>query len=263
MKRFLLCHLSLGLAILSAETPQDDTRSAALRLPDPASIRFTPPPPPKEAPSMEVKASTTADFGTHRITILRGAPSTLPDMPKPPPPVIQSRNAAIEPTEPHYTLFIGGSAYSDTLSHVHIWNPFTGKQHDAWCGWDVSLLSPFQEIIHDGKKYNLFMGVCEADLPEKTNTATDKRPEVKPGSIVVPDGDAYTAALLTSMRAACNENMPKLLELQAARQQYQRDYEAWKAANPQRPQNHTIWIKPHRGSRYLNNSTAAQKEGTR
>ena len=58
-------------------------------------------------------------------------------------------------------------------------------------------------------------------------------------------------------------NMPKLLELKAAREQYQKDSDAWKAAHPPRPQNHTIWLKPHRGSRYLQKTTDDQKEGTR
>jgi hypothetical protein len=262
MKRFLLCHLSLGLAVLSAEPAQDDSQTATI-LPDPASVRFTPPPPPKEVPPMEVKGSITADFGTHRITILRGEASTLPDIPKPPPPVEQSREVALQSSEPHYLFFISGSTYGDSLSHITVWNPITGTSHSAWCGWDVSLLAPFHEITHEGKSHSLFMGVSRVDSLENPEAATSKRPDVKFGSILVPDGDEYTAAILTSMRDACFQNMPKLLDLKAAREQYQKDDAAWKTVHPPRPQNHTIWIKPHRGSRYLNNATDTQKEGTR
>jgi hypothetical protein len=262
MKRSLLCHLSLGLAVLSAEPVQDDSQTATI-LPDPASIRFTPPPPPKEVPTMSVKGSTTADFGTHRITILRGEASTLPDIPKPPPPVEQSREVALEPSEPHYVFFISGSTDGDSLSRIIVSNPITGTQHEAWCGWDVSLIAPFQEITHEGKSHSLFMGVGRVDSLENPDAATSKRPDVKPGSILVPDGDEYTAAILTSMRDACYKNMPRLLELKAAREQYQKDSDAWKADHPPRPQNHTIWLKPHRGSRYLQKTTDDQQEGPR
>jgi hypothetical protein len=262
MKRSLLCHLSLGLAVLSAEPVQDDSQTATI-LPDPAAIRFTPPPPPKDVPPISVKGSTTADFGTHRITILRGEASTLPDIPKPPPPVEQSREVALEPSEPHYVFFISGSTYSDSLSDITVWNPITGTSHKAWCGWDVSLLAPFHEFTHEGKFHTLFMGVSRVAALETADADTRQHPEVKPGSILVPDGDEYTAAILTSMRDACFQNMPKLLELKAAREQYQKDSDAWKAANPQRPQNHTIWIKPHRGSRYLKKTHNDQQEGPR
>lgn len=212
---------------------------------------------------MFVKGSTTADFGTHRITILRGEASTLPDIPKPPPPVEQSREVALEPSEPHYVFFISGSTDGDSLSHITVWNPIAGTQHEAWCGWDVSLIAPFQEITHEGKSHGFFMGVVRVDSLENPEAATSKRPDVKPGSILVPDGDEFTASLLTSLRKACYDDMPRLVELKAAREQYQKDSDAWKAANPPRPQNHTIWIKPHRGSRYLPKTTGDQQEGTR
>jgi hypothetical protein len=258
MKRFLLCHLSLGLAVLSAEPPQDDSQYTAV-LPDPASIRFTPPPPPKEVPPMEVKDSTTADFGTHRITILRGEPSTLPDIPKPPPPAERSSEISSAPVESAHLIFISGSTYGKNLSRVEIWNPLTQTSHMAWCGWDISLIAPFHEVTHEGKSHSLLMGVGNADIAKAEGPGA----EVIPGSILVPDGDEFTASLLTSLRKACFDNMPRLLELKAAREQYQKDAAAWKAANPTRPQNHTIWIKPHRGSRYLKKTSNDQKEGTR
>jgi len=256
MKRFLFCHFSLGLALLSAESFIKEGTLPTLRLPDPTSIRFTPPPPPKEVPAIEVKGSTSAVFGTHRITILRGEPSSLPDIPKPPPPVKTDPEVVSPHAEPTQILFISGSTYGESISRVEIWNPETQTRHSAWCGWDVSLVAPFQEIIHQEKSYCLLMGVGPGD-------ASENQPKVEAGSILVPDGDEYTAAILTSMRDVCFQNMPKLLELKAAREQYQKDSDAWKAANPPQPQNHTIWIKPHRGSRYLPKTTDAQKEGTR
>lgn len=249
------CLLLLGVAVLTAETVPDEPTST-LALPDPASIRFTPPPPPKEVPAMEVKDSTSADFGTHRITILRGEASTLPDIPEPPPPVKADPEAVAEYSEPTHLLFISGTTFGESLSRVEIWNPKTQTRHTAWCGWDISLIAPFHEIIHQEKPHFLIMGVSSGDIREE-------HPKVEAGSILVPDGDEYTVAILTSLRDACYENLPKLLELKAAREQYQRDAAAWHAANPPRPQNHTIWLKPHRGSRYLDSYTGDKKEGAR
>jgi hypothetical protein len=259
MNRYLLCHLSLGLAVLSAETPQDDTQSATLRLPDPASIRFTPPPPPKDVPRMSVKGSTTADFGTHRITILRGEPSTLPDIPKPPPPVETTLEISSAPAEHVRFLLISGSTFGDNLSHVEIWNPVTHTRHTAWCGWDVSLIAPIHEITYQGKVHAILMGVGSADITKAKGPGV----EVKPGSILVPDGDEYTASILTSLRETCLANLSQLRKIKAAREQYQKDSDEWKAANPPRSQNHTIWIKPHRGSRYLPKTNGEPQEGTR
>ena len=255
MKRSILCHLLVGLATLSAETIPEETQSP-LKLPDPTAFRFTPPPPPKEVPAMQVKDSTTADFGTHRITILRGEASTLPDIPEPPPPVVPDPDAPRRHFEPIQLLFVSGTSYGDTLSRVEIWNPKTKTRHTAWCGWDVSLVAPFHEIFHQGKPRCLLMGIG-VGVPRKDH------PTVEAGAILVPDGDEYTASVLTSLRDAYYQNLPKLLELKAARDQYQRDAEAWRAANPPRPQNHTIWLKPHRGSRYLENYTGDKKEGAR
>lgn len=255
MKRLSLCHLLLSVAVLSAETAPDEPTST-LALPDPATIRFTPPPPPKEVPAMEVKDSTTADFGTHRITILRGEASTLPDIPEPPPPAEPDPEVFAQYVEPTHILLISGTTLGDSLSRVEIWNPKTQTRHTAWCGWDISLIAPFHEITHQQKSHFIIMGVGAGDMREE-------HPKVESGSIVVPDGDAYTVAILTSLRDACYANMPKLLELKAAREQYQRAAAAWHAANPKRPENHTIWLKPHRGSRYLDNYTGDKKEGAR
>ena len=255
MKKFLLVSV-VPFAIALHLYAESELHS---QLPEPASIRFTPPPPPKEVPPMEVKGSTTADLGTHRITILRGEPSTLPDIPEPPPPVETTHEISTASVEPVRFLIISGSTYDKDLSHVEIWNPLTQTRHTAWCGWDISLIAPFHEINHEGKPHSLIIGVGQADSAKGERPGT----EVKLGTILVPDGDEFTASLLTSMRKACYDHMPKLLEIKAAREQYQKDSDAWKAANPPRPQNHTIWIKPHRGSRYLPKTTGDQQEGTR
>ena len=206
---------------------------------------------------MLVKGSTSADFGTHKITIQRGEASALPDIPEPAPQIEKNREANIQPSEPARLLMISGRTFGDSISRIDIWNPSTQTRHSAWCGWDVSLLAPYREIIHDGKVHAIIMGVGPGPIARIEDPAV----AVEPGAILVPDGDEFTASVLGSLRDACFRNMPKLLELKAAHEEYRRDAAAWKAANPPRPQNHTIWMKPHRGSRYLTTTTEQRKEG--
>ncbi|MEI6656426.1 MAG: hypothetical protein WCP45_16810, partial [Verrucomicrobiota bacterium] len=75
-----------GFTLPATESITEDSESLPL-----PTIKFTPPPPPKEVPPMVVKASTVLQLPTHRITVLRGEASTLPDIP--PPPVGQPQTA--------------------------------------------------------------------------------------------------------------------------------------------------------------------------
>jgi hypothetical protein len=52
------------------------------------------------------------------------------------------------------------------------------------------------------------------------------------------------------------------MEIREAQDQQHKDAKAWHAANPPQPRNHTIWLKPHRGSRYLDTeSNVTGEEG--
>jgi hypothetical protein len=255
MKRIFLCLFNTLISSLAAES-EIQAAGVANKLPDPASILFTPPPPPKELPAMEVKDSNTVHFGTHQITILRGESSTLPDIPEPPPVEKTTRVEQVPLVASRPVRFISGKSFGKDLSRVEVWNPGTQTRHIGWCGWDISLSAPFHEITHQGETRLMFVGIS-------TYVATSDHPEVEAGSILVPDGDTFTASVLTSMRDVHFQNLPKLLELRTAQEQFQKDSAAWHAANPPRPQNHTIWIKPHRGSRYLKATTGNQEEGTR
>jgi hypothetical protein len=263
MKRLLVLHLFSAFQVL-AGYPLPEPGSDFLV--DPAAIRFAPPPPPKEIPPLDVRGSTIANFGTHRVTILRAEPSTLPDIPEPPPVERAAFRATPDP-EPNYLLSVTGQAYNGRISQIQVWNPISRTRHAAWCGWDVSLLAPFQRIEFDGRPRTLALFVSHIDTTKKLGPASRFQlpaiPEIAPGAIIVPDGDEFAVRLLSKLHSNYINHLPRLLAIRAAREQYTEDAAAWRAANPPQPQDHTIWLKPHRGSRYLKNESNVPKEGGR
>lgn len=84
--------LSLFLTQLGANARAEETQgpsSPATRLVSPITVgKFVPPAPvpPKEIPAMRVESSSTRKFPAHRITVLRGEPSKLADIPRGLPP---------------------------------------------------------------------------------------------------------------------------------------------------------------------------------
>jgi hypothetical protein len=79
-------------------------------------------------------------------------------------------------------------------------------------------------------------------------------PEVAADSFTITVGnssDSVAISLLGILRDYYRINKPRLLLIQKAQEQYQAEATAWHAAHPFKPENHTFWLKPHRGSRYL------------
>lgn len=160
-----------------------------------------------------------------------------------------------------------GQTYDGRVSRIEVWNPISRTRHAAWCGWDVSLLAPFQRIEFDGKPRTLALFVSHIDTTKWQGPASRFRlpaiPYLESGAILVPDGDEFAAQLLTALHSNYTTHLPRLVAIRAAREQYAKDAAAWHAANPPQPQNHTIWLKPHRGSRYLRDEPNADQEGGR
>jgi hypothetical protein len=263
MKKKLLLRFIpfFSLASVDGQVPSSDPL-----LPEASAIRFVPPPPPKEVPPLDVRSSTTANFGTHRVTILRAAPSTLPDIPEPP-VVRHSVSMPARNIAPRESVTISGSTFDGKLSRIEVWKPSSRTRHKAWCAWDVSLLAPFHQIVIDGKTFTLNLFVSPVGSTKVAQSPVGSTPPDPPkleiGAILVPDGDAYTTRLLTAMRDSHDKHLLKLLEIRKAHEQYRRDAAAWHAANPPQPQDHTIWLKPHRGSRYLKAETNTSEEDRR
>ena len=65
------------------------------------------------------------------------------------------------------------------------------------------------------------------------------------------EDDAEALKALTAIRDFYLKHKERLGQIRQAREEYQAAAAAWHAAHPPQPQNHTFWLKPHRGSRYL------------
>ncbi len=244
----LFCITPLLLPLANGKMLADDT-------PPIPSSKFTPPPPPKKVPPMVVKASTVTPSQTHNLTLIRGEASTLPDIP--PPPITKLTVPGHE-GEPHHIASISASVYDQSLSHVTWTNPATGESFEAWCGWDFTLLSSIPQIDL-GKNFCLFQ-ISASNV----NTAAEQRvgrktdipahPAVTADSFTISKGNvANTDAqiLLTTLRDYYLKHKTRLILIKKAQTEYQAAADAWHKANPPKPENHTFWLKPHRGSRYL------------
>lgn len=204
---------------------------------------------------MKIEATTTRLFPTHRITVLRSDASTLPDIPPPlePPPFLRGPIG-----EPHYLLSFGATVYDNRLSHVKWYDPRTKKNYEAWCAWDWTLLSPFPDIKLGERVSSFHFFASNIDTERHLRFGKEWRmpehPELKDLAFAITKGDANDAEairVLTTLRDYFSTHKEQLILIRKAREEYQAAAAAWHTANPQKPENHTFWLKPHRGSRYL------------
>lgn len=204
---------------------------------------------------MVVRASTITPSQERKITLIRGEASTLPDIPPPP---ISKPSVPGRESEPHYIVSIGASVYDHSLSHVKWTNPETKESFEAWCGWDFTLLSPISQI-EIGEKFGSFHLSAfnvDADGERRAGRKTEipAHPEVIADGFAISKGNAANAdalILLTTLRDYYLKHKERLILIKKAQAEYQAAAAAWHKANPPKPENHTYWLKPHRGSRYL------------
>ena len=81
-----------------------------------------------------------------------------------------------------------------------------------------------------------------------------EHPEIAPDSFVITEGnpsDSTSQILLGTLRDYYLKHKSLLILIQKAQEQYQAEAAAWHAVHPPKPESHTFWLKPHRGSRYL------------
>jgi hypothetical protein len=231
--------------------PEPITQELAI----PSNI-FVPSLPPKEVPAMKVEAVTKRVLATHQFTILRSEPSTLPDIPKPPPPKPYANRPAGEGIP---LLSIGATVYDHRLSLVRWHDPKTKIWTEAWCAWDISLLAPLQRVKVGDQSRMFFLHSSHVDTAKesKLRKSVDlpEMPDLQAnGFSVIKGGDhnGDTQLILASLRDFHVTHSQRLSLIRKAQKEYLAAAAAWHKANPPRPQNHTIWLKPHRGSRYLN-----------
>jgi hypothetical protein len=238
---------------------------------NPTAVRFTPPPPPKPAPQVVAEASSVIRKATHSITLVRGEPSTLPDIPPPPERVEQTNAVSFPPQRPNFLLGLSVIVYSGLdrdLSYLRWRDPETEEQLEAWCGWNWALVAPMQRISNDRVVYNLFFSpwIIDTTKPQVfgRRLSIPDHPPVAADEFVITVGNAGSPAgkdFLEAVQRYCVANRPELEEMRAARDQYQADAEAWRKANPKIPRDHTMILRPHRGSRYLKGRSPASENG--
>lgn len=247
---FLSCNVSIPAQ--EAERQAEEDTEKLLPVP---STEFIPPPPPKEVPAIKVEAATTRTLPTHQITVLRGEASTLPDIPAPPEP----KESVPGPVgEPHYLLSFGATVYDRRISHVKWFDPRTGKRFEAWCGWDWTLLSAMSEIALGERVSSFHLMASNIDTAAARRAGREfqmpEHPELAEGAFSITKGDEddpRALEALTAIRDFYLKHKERLGQIRQAREEYQAAAAAWRAANPPKPQRHTFWLKPHRGSRYL------------
>lgn len=79
-------------------------------------------------------------------------------------------------------------------------------------------------------------------------------PQLEENAFAITRGDpddVEAIRILGTLRDYYLRHKERLVLIRRAREEYQAAAAAWHAANPPKPQNHTFWLKPHRGSRYL------------
>lgn len=259
MKTLLILVSLMGGQALWAQDAESRTREdIEIQLPIP-STKFMPPPPPKPVPAIQVEAATTRSLGTHRITVLRGKASTLPDIPPPPDPKPPVRGTL---GEPRFLLSFGATVYDHRVSQVKWLDPRTGKQFEAWCGWDWTLLSPMPRIDLGERVATTFLIASNIDTAAARRAAAragrefklPPHPDLLEGAFSITRGDPSDPEALKALSAIRDfylKHQERLRQIRQAGEEYQAAAAAWHAAHPRKPESHTYWLKPHRGSRYL------------
>ncbi len=229
---------------------------------DPSKIRFTPPPPPEPAPDVPLAIRSSVRKATHLLTLGRGEPSTLPDIPPPPAPrQIEATSFPIHETKREFFLGLSATVYLNAgrpFTRVLWRDPETREDLEAWCAWDWSLLAPMFEVSGDEVAYSLIFAPLVIDLDRRdtavSETPVPNLPDLESGRFVITKGNPDAASgsgFLAAVRRYLFANRERLTEVRAARERVRAEKEAWDAANPWQPRDHMIVLRPHRGSRYL------------
>ena len=229
---------------------------------------FTPPAPAveKKVPAMRVDSAITLQSENSRtLTLIRGEASTLPDipiLPEPEPqqsrPLITEDPASIANQRRH-NIQLGATIYDHRVSQVHWQHPDTGESYEAICGFDLSLLEGLGQFVHDGEIYQIMLTLSPIDtsLIRRTDNLPDLS-AVQSNFITIRQGnpkDLIGTAPVTLLKELIISQKSRLITYQADRKRYQQAAAEWEQAHPPVPRDETIWLRPHRGSRYLADPT--------
>lgn len=239
--------------------------AAALEVP-----AFVPPAPPveKKVPNMRVDAAVTVPArNSHTLTILRGEASALPDIPAPvvveqrPPRQLTTEELARNTERRRCFLNFTAEVYENGVSILRWQHPDTSEPYEAICGFDVNLLAGLGQFTSEGKTYHLSFippGVIPTYRRQFSKLPIPKPPEAALNSVTLTRGNANDpggTATATLLRDLISNEKDRLIAYQEERVVYQQAAAEWEKAHPILPRDETIWLRPHRGSRYLANPT--------
>ncbi len=231
---------------------------------------FAPPAPPfeKEVPNMRVDASVTVPAGnSHTLTILRGEASDLPDIPAPvvveqrPPRQLSPEELARNTERRRCFLNFSAEVYENGVSILRWRHPDSTESYEAICGFDVNLLAGLAQFTSNGKIYQLSFippGVIPIYRRQFSKLPIPKPPEAAPNSVTIIRGNAKDpigTATATLLRDLIANEKSRLITYQQKRAVYHQAAAEWEKAHPPVLRNETVWLRPHRGSRYLGNPT--------
>jgi hypothetical protein len=207
---------------------------------------------------MKVENATLLQEPGRSLVILRGEPSKAPDLARKASASMSDaespRNS--EAASTHASLdrprliVMGAMVYGPTLSHAQWPHPETGEMCEAVCGFDFGLLSGFTTFVHQGAEHSFILMHSRAAGATRT-TMPRNWPEPPRDGFVMLKGNATGAAPLQKL---VNLLHTERTRLEAAAVERERNRAAWEAAKNEHPseaRNHTLWLRPHRGSRYL------------
>ncbi len=270
---FLAAAASVAPILSQEETTETGGESARTYIPDSLEFpEFTPPAPTvqKVLPQIRIGSSVTVTKEDSRtLTIQLGEASTAADIPSPPLPVpspppreLTADELADLKWDRQHTLHLGATVYDHKTSQVHWTDPETGKTHQAWCGFDVSLLAGLGGFVHKGESYQFFLmhSCVNTEIFSKTPDTDLEIPAISAGQILVSrESPAAATTPLQIIQEVIAAEKERLVAYQSAREKYQRDYAAWQKAHQPVPRDETIIFRPHRGSRYLSATALGHK----
>ena len=213
---------------------------------------------------MRVDAAVTVPTGnSHTLTILRGEASDLPDIPEPvvveprPPRKLTSEDLARVAEERRRHLNFNAEVYDNGVSIIRWQHPDTAEPYEAICGFDVNLLAGLGQFTSGEKAYQLNFfppGVIPTTRRQFSKIPLPKPPEATPDTITITRGNAKDpigTATVTLLRDLIASEKTRLIAYQEKRAIYHQAAAAWEKAHPPIPRDETVWLRPHRGSRYL------------
>ena len=254
-----------------AKQPPSVVSSTRTFIPTALEVRaFVPPAPPieKTVPAMRVDAAVILPAAHSRtLTILRGEASTLPDIPEPvivaprAPRKLTLEELARQAEERRYRLNFNAEVYENGVSILRWQHPDTAESYEATCGFDVNLLTGIGQFTSAGKIYQLSFippGVRPTTRSRFSKLPLPKPPEAAPDTIAITRGNANDpvgTATATLLRDLIATEKSRLIVHQEERATYQQAAAEWQKSHPILPRDETVWLRPHRGSRYLTNPT--------